>query len=73
MIKILNYVIFVCICIINLLWMKKTGWKCNAINPDEFLNMDITKNVADRSWAQMVNLGLLCEVIVKSLWLNDCS
>lgn len=28
--------------------MRKSGWKCNAINPDEFLNMGITKNMVDQ-------------------------
>lgn len=31
--------------------MRKSGWKCNAINPDEFLNMGITKNMD-----QMLNI-----------------
>lgn len=28
--------------------MRKSGWKCNAINPDEFLSMGITKNMVDQ-------------------------
>lgn len=28
--------------------MRKSGLKCNAINPDEFLNMGIMKNMADQ-------------------------
>lgn len=28
--------------------MRRSGWKCNAINPDEFLNMGITKSMVDQ-------------------------
>lgn len=28
--------------------MRKSGWKCNAINPDEFLVLGIPKNMVDQ-------------------------